>query len=355
MSELTMLTKLEHRSVIKFLTKQGKNQKTIKEEMDCVYRKSAPSLSTIQKWSSEFKRGRESIEDDPRPGRPVVATSQENIDQVENLILEDGRVKIKSIALVTNLSIGTIHDIIHDHLNMSKVSARWVPRMLTRLQKDMRAACCSDFIDLCGENPDEVLQKIVTGDETWVHHYDPESKQESMQWHIKGSAHPKKFKVVPSAGKVMATIFWDCDGVLLIDYKEKGVNITGQYYANIVHQLRDAIKEKRRGKLTKGVLLLHDNAPVHTAHIAKAAIAECGFGTITHPPYSPDLAPSDFFLFPNLKKDLRGNRFCDDEALKAAVEEHFYTKDKKYFYEGLKKIIDRSFKCIDIGGEYIEK
>lgn len=241
------------------------------------------------------------------------------------MILEDARVKMKAIAQITKLSIGTIHNIIHDNLNISKVSARWVPRMLTPLQKNTRIACCSEFIELCGENPDEILQKIVTGDETWVHHYDPESKQESMQWHIKGTPHPKKFKVMPSAGKVMATIFWDCDGILLIDYKEKGVNITGGYYANILCQLREAIKEKRRGKLAKGVLLLHDNAPVHTAHIAMAAVRESGSEIITHPPYSLDLAPSDLFLFPNLKKDLRGNRFSDDEGLKTAVEEHFDT------------------------------
>lgn len=355
MSDFAMLIKLEHRAVIKFLTKQGKTQKTIKMEMDDVYRDSAPSLSTIQKWSSEFKRGRESIEDDARPGRPVEATSPDYIKLVEKIILEDGRVKVNSIAQKTNLSIGTVHTIIHDHLNMSKVSARWVPRMLTPLQKETRVACCSDFIDLCGENPDDVIQKIVTGDETWVHHYDPESKQESMQWHIKGTPHPKKFKVTPSAGKVMATIFWDCDGILLIDYKDKSVNITGAYYANILRQLRESIKEKRRGKLTRGVLLLHDNAPVHSARVAKAAAHESGFEIMNHPPYSPDLAPSDYFLFPNLKKDLRGVRFSDDEALKAAVQEHFNTNEKKFFYEGLKKLIDRSNKCIKIEGEYIEK
>lgn len=115
-----MLLKLEHRAVTKFLTKHRKNKKTIKEEMDSAYLESAPSLSTIQKWSSEFKRGRESIEDDPRPGRPVEASSQENIKKVGEIILEDGRVKLKSIAQRTKLSIGTVHDIIHDHLNNVK-------------------------------------------------------------------------------------------------------------------------------------------------------------------------------------------------------------------------------------------
>ena len=156
----------------------------------------------------------------------------------------------------------------------------------------------------------------MTGDVTWVHFYDPESKQESMQWHKKGGPPPKKFKVVPSAGKVMATIFWDSEGILLIDYKSKGATITGEYYAGILHQLREEIKKKRRGKLTKGVLVLHDNAPVHKAKIATAAVATCGFQEIVHPPYNPDLAPSDYYLFPNLKKDLRGRHFDSDEWLR---------------------------------------
>lgn len=243
-----------------------------------------------KKWSSEFKRVWQNIDDDPRAGRPVEASSQENVEKVEKIILEDSRVKIKSIAETLGLSTGTVYNIIHDQLHMSKVTARWVPRMLTPPQKLARVECCSQFLKLCGNNPDAVIERIVTGDETWVHHYDPESRQESKQWHIRGSAHPKKFKVVASAGKVMATIFWDYQGILLIDYKDKCVNITGAYYANILWQLRAAIKEKRRGKLAKGVLLLHDNASVHTAQIAKTTARDCGFETMDHPPYSPDLA-----------------------------------------------------------------
>lgn len=355
MTDATMLTKIEHRAVIKFLTKQGKSQKTIHEEMRAVYQESAPSLSTVQKWSSEFKRGRESIEDDPRSGGPITASTDENVKKVEKIILEDARMKVKMIAEMTNLSIGTIHSILHDSLNLSKVSARWVPRMLTAPQKKVRVECCKEFLELSGENPSSVFEKIVTGDETWVHYYDPESKQESMQWHEKGTDPPKKFKVTPSAGKVMATVFWDSKGILLIEYKKKGETINATSYASTLHNLREAIKAKRRGKLTAGVLLLHDNAPVHTARVSKAAVRDCGFEEINHPPYSPDLAPSDYYLFPNLKKDLRGKRFHDDEELKAAINEHFSGKGENYFLEGIEKIISRCNKCIEVMGDYFEK
>lgn len=107
--------------------------------------------------------------------------------------------------------------------------------------------------------------------------------------------------------------------------------------------------------MTAGVLLLHDNAPVHKARIAKAAVRECGFEEINHPPYSPDLAPSDYFLFPNLKKDLRGKHFSDDEELKAAINEHFSGQEEKYFLEGIEKLLSRTNKCIEMLGDYIEK
>ena len=78
--------------------------------------------------------------------------------------------------------------------------------------------------------------------------------------------------------------FWDAERVLLIDYMPHKTTITSQYYADLLEKLREAIKSKRRGKLTKGVLLLHDNAPVHKGRVAQAAIRSSGFEQITHQP-----------------------------------------------------------------------
>ncbi|CAH2257986.1 jg25254 [Pararge aegeria aegeria] len=325
------MEKIEHRAVIKFLTKQGKSVQTILEEMSSVYGESCPGKTMVYKWHTLFKQGRASLEDDPRPGRPIEVTTPEIIQKVEKLILEDARLKKKQLAEMVGVSDTTIFKILHDHLGMTKVSARWVPRMLTPPQKQQRVECSRAFLDLCNEDQDGVLTRIVTGDETWVHHYEPESKQDSMQWHKKGTPPPKKFKVSQSAGKIMATIFWD--SILLIDYKDKGVSITGEYYASILERLKEAIKAKRRGKLTKGVLLLHDNAPVHKSRVALASLYKMGFDILVHPPYSPDLAPSDYYLFPKMKKELRGKKFSSDEEVKEAVSAYFSDR-KNIFFRG---------------------
>src|ERR1700743_1771577 len=99
----------------------------------------------------------------------------------------------------------------------------------------------------------------------------------------------------------MASVFWDSEGVLMIDYLKRGKTVQGVYSAELIRKLREQIKEKRRGKLIQGVLLHHDNAPAHPSHVAMAAIHECGFELLCHPPYFPDLAPSDFHLFRLLK------------------------------------------------------
>ena len=85
-------------------------------------------------------------------------------------------------------------------------------------------------------------------------------------------------------------------------------------------QLKDILKEKRRGKVTKGVLFLHDNAPAHRELATQKKLAYLGFQYLDHPPYSPDLVPSDYDLFPGLKNQLKGRHFSSDAEVIAAAE-----------------------------------
>ena len=102
-------------------------------------------------------------------------------------------------------------------------------------------------------------------------------------------------------------------------------------------------------------MLHQDNAPVHTSRVAMDAVRECGYELLPHPPYSPDLAPSDFHLFPRLKKHLRGRRFDDDGELTAAVEGWLGDQDVDFYRSGINDWKTRWDKCVELEGDYVEK
>ncbi|GBP16702.1 Histone-lysine N-methyltransferase SETMAR [Eumeta japonica] len=323
-AESSNLSNIEHRAVIKYFVKKGKTPKEIFEDMVSVLQESAPSYTMVKKWARLFQQGRESCEEDPRPGRPVTVVMEENVRKIEKLVLADRRIKLWQIAEELQISKERVEEIIHKHMNMRKISARWVPKMLTPFDKQRRLQTSKDFLELVGDNIYEICDRIVTVDETWVRQYHPESKQEFMQWKKeKGRRRNSRFKVGIEA---YGDNFWDSEVV-----------------------------QKRRGKLSRGVLFLQDNASVHTAWVSRQALKDTGFSEIDHPPYSPDLAPSDYFLFSNLKKELRGRRFVDDNQMKMAAESHFDCKEKEYFLGGLKALYTRCEKCISLEGDYIKK
>ena len=173
-------------------------------------------------------------------------------------------------------------------------------------------------MELFRRDPNGFLSRLVTMDETWLNVYDPETKQQSMDW--RHSDLPQKFRVQKTAGNVLASIFWDQDGILPTDYLPKGQTINVEYYSSLLVQLKDILKEKHRGKVTKVVLFLHDSAPAHRVLATQKKLAYLGFQCLDHPPYSPGLAPSDYHLFPGLKKQLKGRHFSSDAEAIAAAE-----------------------------------
>ena len=113
--------------------------------------------------------------------------------------------------------------------------------------------------------------------------------------------------------------------------------------------------KKRPHLAKKEVLFHHDNAPAHSFAIATAKLVEIRYELLPHPPYSPDLAPFDLFLFPNMKKWLDGKRLTSYGEVIAATEAYFAEFAKPYFLDGLKKLEYRWTKCIELKGDYIEK
>ena len=135
----------EFRAVIKFLTKEGAKAKEIHWRMADVY--GGPKNSTVAKWSAEFKCGRDSLEDDSRPGRPADVISQEMIDRVKRHVLNNRRIEVAELASECAISNGSVYTIIHEHLGMSKVFARWVPRNLNMQNRQQRVESSQELLE----------------------------------------------------------------------------------------------------------------------------------------------------------------------------------------------------------------
>ena len=224
-------------------------------------------------------------------------------------------------------------NILSKELGMTKVSARWVPHLLTPDQMRTRLLMSRENLERFEADPANFMERFLTQDECWVHHFEPETKKQSMQWKHLQSPPSKNAKVVLSARKVMASVFWDAKGVVFVDYLPKGKTINGEYYANLLRQLRQAIKAKRPGKLTKGSCDIRTMPQAHKLVIAMATVRDCGFQLVQHPPYSPD--------FPNMKKQLAGKHFTDDNHVISAVDAFFEEQEETFYTTGIQALQHR--------------
>ena len=175
---------------------------------------------------------------------------------------------------------------------------------------------------------------IVTGDETWSHHYEPEMKRQTVEWHHPQSPRKKKFKTTPSAGRVMITVFWDIDGMILVDVMARGdETINSDVYIKTLQKLKQHYQRVRPNRNPGDMLIQHNIACPHTSLQTQEAIAKFGWTELPHPPYSPDLVPSDFHLFVPLQDALRGTRFEDYESVIHAVRTWLHEQEMSWYRE----------------------
>ena len=178
-------------------------------------------------------------------------------------------------------------------------------------------------------------------DETWVHRYTFETKISSSEWITADESRPKRPKTQQWADKVMASVFWDAHGILFIDYLKKGKTINSDYYMALLDRLSAEIKNKRPHMQKKKVLFHQDKAPCHKSMKMMVKMNELSFELLLHPPYSLDLAPSNYWILADLKEMLQGKRFSSKEEVIAETEAYFKSKDESFYKKGIEKLEKR--------------
>lgn len=332
--------------------KLGLNAREIHKEMCDAWGDSCVSYPTVTEWIRRFKDGRTSLEDDPRVGRPVTEATDRNIAIVRAFIDENPHISIRYIVFETGLSYGNVSRIIHDDLKLKKLCARWIPHELTEQGKEQR-------VDICRTNLAKLksgqwrLCDIVTGDETWIYQRGIGTKQSNMSWCAEGESPKTVVKRNQNDQKNMFVIFFRTTGIEFIHMVEFGNSVSAAYYMdNCLEPLFDNLRRRRPKSGLHAIKLHHDNAKPHQAKDTKEFLQQQGVITMPHPSYSPDLAPSDFWLFGYLKQQL--GTYSDSKSLKQAVTKTLRNIPQDTFAKVFNQWVERMELCVANQGNYFE-
>ena len=200
------------------------------------------------------------------------------------------------------------------------------------------------------------LSNVITGDESWVYAYDLETKTQSSQWKSPGSPRPrpKKARQMRSNIKSMFISFFDQKGIVHKECVPPGETVNAAFYVEVTKRLWENVRRKWPNQWRNNTWLLHhDNVPAHAALLPQWFLTDNYMTVVPHPPYLPDLAPSDFFLFPKLKKKLKGRRFQTEE-IQAESQAVLNTLRKNNFQECFKNWYRRWDRCQPSEGDYFE-
>ena len=257
-----------------------------------------PFQCAVFRW---VKAGKFSVEDNTRPGGPKTSITKANIAAVKIVVEQDARLSVKDIASCSGMSEGSVQTIPKKRLDLRKVCARWVSHLLTKEQKTQCLKCVLELLKTYKGCNSLVISNFLTGDETWVHMFEPQRRADNKQWKRKDQKCPCIAKRTISSKKMYA-IFFNSSGPVIQVPCPSGHTVTGRFYKNsVLKKVKEFYNKKRPSNGWSGVYLLHDNASSHKCEV-KSFLASKKVKVLNHPLYSPDLSPFDFFLFQCLRK-----------------------------------------------------
>ena len=278
------------RSHIKNCCILGIQEKDILNEICLVCGNNELSFSSVTRWCKKFKSGVDSVEDEPHACCPKTATSQKIVEKVTNLVAIDARFTTRHMAKCFGISVGAAHTILRCDIKMRRISARWIPYLLTKEQKLARVRIAKQLLKQFPKYNNRSFTNSITGDETWVHFYKPKRKVQNRIWVTKRGIRPCIAKCTMSIKKVMYVIFCTNQGPAIQIAVPKGKSVNARFYkGKVLHKLKKYFLSCRPANVSvmSGCCM---TMPRHTKQIREYLKQE-KVVEFRHPPYLPDLAP----------------------------------------------------------------
>ena len=298
-----------------------------------VYGEHALAERTCQKWFARFKSGDCDLEDEERPGQPKKFENEE----LEALLSEDCCQTQEELAESLGVTQAAISKCLKAAGYIQKQGNR-VPHELR--PRDVGRRFCMSEILLERHEKKSFLHRIVTGDEKWIHYDNPKRKKSYVK-----PGQPVKSAAKPNihGAKVMLCVRRDQKGVLYYELLKPGETINGERYRTQLIRLKRAVAKKRPEYATRHeeIIFHRDNARPYVAISVENYMENSGWEVPPHPPYSPDLALSDYHLFRSMQNALTGIRFTSEQGIKNWLDSFLAAKLAQFFWDGIHKFPER--------------
>ena len=332
----------EQRVYCKIRAQLGFPLTEIHADLQNVHGNGVLKYSTVCKSVCCFNDGQESIENHPWVGRPVSVLTEKNVATAKTLIEEDAPYTMQEIEELSGIHSSSLLKIFHERLGLRKICASWVPHCLTDGQKQGRVRLELQVIEKYDKCDQRRLEEMVTGDETWIYHFQPDSKAKYKVCVSSEGNRPVIARRCKTSNHMLYAIFFDSKGPVLQITVPKGSSVTGKFYReSVLTQLVDFYQKRRPRTGVRGIKSLHDNAPAHKSTTVQEYLKESGLDVLDHPPYSPDMSPCDFWLFPRLKEMLAGHCFEPHCGIGSAVYQCVQHIPKEDYWAAFWKWVDR--------------
>jgi [histone H3]-lysine36 N-dimethyltransferase SETMAR len=332
------------REVLLFAFHLKKNARQAHQMLVEAYGKHAPSERMCYWWFDKFQSGNFDTQNEPR-GKPPKRFED---TELRTLLDQDDLQTQEELAEQLGVNRSTVSRRLSAMGLIQKLS-KWVPHELTERQQQSRQTICE--LLLARHERKSFLHRIVTGDEKWIFFENP---KRGKSWTEPGTAPNTIAKQDRFGKKALLCVWWDQRGLVYYELLKPGETVTGERYEEQMICLEEALDEKRpeHREWHNHLILLHDNAKPHVSKDVKTIINGLGWETLSHPAYSPDLAPSDYHLFRSMAHALAEQKFSSYENVQIWVEEWFASKSEDFFRAGIRQLPERWATCIANQGNY---
>lgn len=296
---------------------------------------------TAYDWFKKFQSGHMDSQDNARSGRPSIIDN----NLLRSCVEADAHVTSRELAQ----KFGVSHTAILHHLEeIGKISKLdvWVPHKLTDFDRQRRLDACLTLMSR--KRRFEWLNNLITADEKWCLFSNINRKR---SWTDKGATAQPQPKADVHQKKLLLCVWWDVKGVIYWEMLERNQTINSDLYCQQLQRVADAFAKKRTG--SNHAIFLHDNARPHVSNLTREKLLQLEWEVLPHPPYSPDLAPTDYHLFRALQNFLKDKEFWTDKELETAVGDFFASKLMEFYKKGIHDLPRRWKYVLENNGDYI--